>query len=363
MQSKDPSSFNHLAHDLNNILTRILNSVELLKLKVSNYNDVSPLLSSIENGTYMAAEIIEDVISETTQQTIRKKRININSLLSDLINTIKVQSKDKINFNLKLEQNIGLVEARYSDLYRVFMNLIANAAEAINEKGIITITTSKTDSGSKKSDDPKLFEAESFVQIKVIDNGSGIDQSIMSYIFDDNFSTKNRRRNLGFGLSIVKKIVEEWSGSIKVFSEHGKGTEFVITFPVVEQNSIAKSSKQKTILVAEDEDTLRQLLAELLESYNYTVLSFSTGEGVIKYIEKNSLPDLFIIDQKMPDIDGLTCIKKIKEINNSVPIILATGSSGEEYQGDSTKSIVNKVLNKPYNFEDMLSVVRRLIND
>ncbi|MEW6195806.1 MAG: response regulator [Bacteroidota bacterium] len=361
MQSKEQSSFNHLAHDLNNILTRILNSVELLKLKINNYDDVSPLLSSIENGTYMAAEIIEDVISETTQKSIRKKRINVNSLLTDLVNTVKVQTKEKITFNLKLEQNIGLVEARYSDLYRVFMNLIANAAEAINEKGVITIATSKTESHGKKSTDPKLFDAESFIQIKVVDNGTGIDQSVMPYIFDENFSTKNRKRNSGFGLPIVKKIVEEWSGSLKVASEKGKGTEFTITFPVVHYKPETKSSDQKTILVAEDEDTLRQLLAELLESYNYSVVTFPNGESVIKFLKNNSLPDLFIIDQNMPDVDGLTCIRRIKEIDKDVPIILATGSRGDEYQQGSTNNLVNKVLNKPYNFDDMLSAVRSLL--
>lgn len=363
MQSKDYPSFNHLAHDLNNILTRILNSVELLKIKVTNYSDVSTLLSSIENGTYMAAEIIEDVISETTQKQIRKKRINVNSLLMDLINTIKVQSKDKIIFNLKLEDNIGFVEARYSDIYRIFMNLIANAAEAISEKGVITITTSKTGMPSKKSNDPKLFESESFVQIKVMDNGSGIDQTIMPFIFDDNFSTKNRKRNSGFGLSIVKKLVEEWSGSIKVSSEKGKGTEFTITLPMVFHDMISKSSQQKNILIAEDENTLRQLLTELLESYNYSVVSFANGEDVLKYISNNPLPDLCIIDQMMPDIDGLVCIKKIKEINSRIPVILATGSTDEEYHNNTTLSIVNKVLTKPYNFEDMLLVVRNLIKD
>jgi len=321
MQHKeDTAPVNHIAHDLNNILTRILNSVELLKKKVSNPEDVIPLISSIENGTYMAAEIIEDLLSEN--KSSKKKRINLNTLLTDLINTISIHLKGKITFNLKLESKLSFVEGRYSDYYRIFMNLIINASEAIREKGIISIGSSNP---KPVSGDPKLFEGGSFVQIKIADNGEGIDPSVMPFIFDNNFSTKSKKKNSGIGLSIVKKIVDDYGGVIKVASEKNKGTEFTLKFPAVPNVKEDVQLKTKSILIAEDEDILRELLAELLVSYEFNVITAANGDEVIKELNNGYSPDLLIIDQKMPDMDGLTCIKKIREMKLDAPIILEIG--------------------------------------
>lgn len=361
MQNKDLSLISHLAHDLNNILTRIVNSVELLKMKVELNDDTKSLLSSIENGTFMASEIIEDVISESAHKTVRKKRININSLIEDLANTLGVQLKNKITFDLKLDRHLNFIEARYSDLYRVIMNLIINSVEAIKEKGTISIITSNIGTPKQSTSEPKLFDQGSYVQIKVIDNGKGIDSSILPYIFDEKFSTKAGKKNRGFGLSIVKKIIEDWSGTIKIISDNGKGTEFTIMFPAVQQIETESSKSVKLILVAEDEDIQRELLVELLESYNYRVVSASTGKEVMKYLSKKEIPDLLIIDQKMPDIDGIACIKKIKAKKLKIPIILASGSLEDASEKSGVKNSINKIICKPYNFDEMLSVIKELI--
>lgn len=360
MQSKEkPAPVSHAAHDLNNILTRILNSVELLKKNVTNPEEVTPLLSSIENGTYMAAEIIEDLLIESSSRTVKKKRINLNTLINDLINTISIHLKEKITFNLRLDSGISFVEGRYSDFYRVFMNLIINASEAIKEKGTITITTNNP---KLQSTEPGLFERGSFVQVRIADNGEGIDPSIMPSIFDINFTTKARNKNRGVGLSIVKKIIDDYGGVIKVSSEKNKGTEFTLKLPAILHIKEKPEHKQKSILIAEDEDILRELLAELLISYEFNVITSSNGDDVLKELEAGLKPDLLIIDQKMPDMDGVTCIRKIKEMKLKVPIILASGSQSDSYCEEEINSLVDKTISKPYNFEEMLSVIRELIS-
>lgn len=348
----------HIAHDLNNILTRILNSVELLKKKAVNLEDVIPFISSIENGTYMAAEIIEDLLSESTNKFAKKKRINVNSLLSDLVNTISIHLKDRITFNLKLESKLAFVEGRYSDYYRVFMNLIINASEAIKESGVISISTSNL---KQQRSEPGLFERGSSVLIKISDNGEGIDPVIMPYIFDSTFTTKSKKKNSGIGLSIVKKIVDDYGGVIKITSDKDKGTEFTIRLPAVTNVKDEIELKTKLILVAEDEDILRELLTELLISYEFKVIASANGEEVIKELNNGARPDLFIIDQKMPDMDGITCIKKIKEKELSIPIILATGSQSDYSSEEGVNNLVDKIITKPYHFEEMLNTIRDLI--
>lgn len=338
------SSTKHLAHDLNNIFTRVLHSVDLLKRKVSGSSELLPLLNSIEAGTYLASEMIGDNLGDKSRNK-NQRRININSIISDVVRSFSIQQKGKIDFILRLEPNLKFVLGKYSDYYRVVLNLITNAIESMDNSGTITISTSNIDD-------------DSGIKFIVTDTGAGIDDEVIPFIFDENFSTKNKKTVSGLGLSIVKNILEDNRGTITLLSELGKGTEFTIILesaPVLDNNSLENG---KTILIAEDEEILRELLAELLQSYNYTVLTSANGDELLEIL-KIRKPDLLIIDGKMPEMDGIECIQKIAAANYNVPIILATGSSTESVNTDTIH--INRVIKKPYNFEELLSLVRELI--
>lgn len=350
----------HLSHDLNNIITRIINGLELLKKRVANYEEVEPIINSIENSAFMVTEIMEDIQNESKGKTPRKKKIDLNKLIEILVSTVSLSPKNKIKFNLKLQSDLYQVEGRYSDFYRVFLNLIVNAVEAINNRGTITITTSNISTGDR-SGSSDLFNSQPYVQIKISDNGTGIDSEIIPFIFDENFSTKSKVKNRGFGLSIVKQIVDSYEGIIKVSSEKGKGSEFLLTFPSLGHTKEKTAEKVKQILLVEDEGILLELLTELLESYGYKIISASDGKGMFKKYNPVNPPDLLIIDQKLPDIDGIECIKKLRSMNKTIPVILASGSQTDYSLEPGIKEIVNKTIHKPYNFEEILSMVRELI--
>lgn len=354
-------SLNHLAHDLNNLLTRILNSVELLKKKIPNYEEVSSIISSIENGTFMTAEIIEDILTEANQKVFRKKRINLNTLVTDLINTLGMPSKGNISVKLNLEPKLQFVEGRYSDFYRIIMNLLINAFEAIDNKGNILITTANHIPGKKDLKDPGFFQHGSFIEFKIADDGVGIEPSMLNFIFDENFTTKNKNKNSGIGLSIVKQLIDDQNGLIKVTSEVNKGTEFKVILPSISLPEEKSGNTKKTILIAEDENILRELLSELLTSYDFKVISASNGVEVLNEILKGEKPDLFLIDQKMPEMDGIICIKKLREKKITTPIILASGSQNEDYNSYELNKTINKIITKPFNFEEILSVIKELI--
>lgn len=338
------SSNKHLAHDLNNIFTRILNSIDLLKRKVPGSSDLLPLLSNIEAGTYLASEMIADNFGDKSRNKNRR-RVNLNSIISDVVRSFSVQQKGRIDFLLSLDPNLKIVSGKYSDYYRVVLNLITNATESIEKTGIISLSTAN-------------IEDETKIEFKITDNGAGIDKETSPFIFDEDFSTKNKKMVSGIGLSIVKNIVDENCGTITVVSEVGKGTEFKIILEAAPVVNLRSADNGKTILIAEDEEILLELLTELLESYNYTVLKSSSGCEVLDIL-KIRIPDLLIIDRKMPVMDGLECIKEISALKYNIPVILATGSQLEENKIDSIN--INRVINKPYNFEELLSLVRELI--
>ncbi|MEG8947812.1 ATP-binding response regulator [Rosettibacter firmus] len=363
MQTENKSLLiNHLAHDINNILTRILNSVELLKKKISNYNEVSALLNNIENGTHIISELIEDTVWESKNKTPRKKRINLNTLINDLVNSFIVHLKDRINFILKLDQNLYPIEGKYIDFYRVLLNLITNAVESIKETGTITISTTNLESKFINEDELKLFNNQSFIQIKIADSGTGIESSVIPFIFDENFSTKGKSKNRGFGLTIVNNIIKNYNGSIKLKSEINKGTEFCITLPAIKIKTLKNNKEKKTILIAEDEIILQELLTELLESYNYDVITVSNGNEVITQLNSRTIPDILIIDQNMPDMDGILCIKKVKELYQDLPVILATGSQSNFMDDPELNQIINRIITKPYNIEELVSIIKELLD-
>jgi CheY-like chemotaxis protein len=193
--------------------------------------------------------------------------------------------------------------------------------------------------------------------LEVQDDGVGIDENILPFIFDENFSTKDKNKISGVGLSIVKSILQKYEGDINLESEPDKGTKFIIKLPSLSQTT-ASSVANKKILIAEDENILRELLAELFISYGFEVMTVQNGKELLDIISNNHF-DILLVDKKMPELDGVSCIKEIRKSGNQVPIILASGSNVSA-DGEIIKLVQNIIL-KPYNFEEILSAVRELV--
>lgn len=343
MENHTDQTLKQIVHDLNSLFTKILNSVELLKRKVENSGSNISLLNSIETNTYLASEIIEELISHDKKPTI-SRLVSLNSVVNEVVNSFIHQKKKKIKFNLQLHPSLRLINGKYSDFYRLVLNLITNSFEAIESKGNIIVIT-KNDISSDK------------IILEVQDDGVGIDENILPFIFDENFSTKDKNKISGVGLSIVKSILQKYEGEINLESEPDKGTKFIIKLPSLSQTT-ASSVANKKILIAEDENILRELLAELFISYGFEVMTVQNGKELLDIISNNHF-DILLIDKKMPELDGVSCIKEIRKSGNQVPIILASGSNVSA--DDGIIKLVQNIILKPYNFEEILSAVRELV--
>lgn len=363
--SKDSASSlsaHNLAHDLNNIFTNILNSIELLKQKNKSENKQTSLLNNIENSSNRAAEIIEEVLSKTEKNySLNKRKVNINALIAEVINNFKSTLGDNISITENIHPETKTILGKSNDLFRVIMNLIVNAKESIEGKGSISIETGNLDN-EKKNKMPDKLPADDYIYISIKDTGRGIPKEYLSKIFMADFSTKDKGRNSGLGLNIVKEIVEKHGGKIYVNSVLNSGTEFIMVFQATATRKLPQQTEnKKTILIAEDEFTLRELLVELLESYNYNVISAADGNELFsKYNDQENI-DLLIIDRKMPGISGTECIQKIRDIDKNIPIILASGSPTDKLDKIVTDLNIDRIVNKPYDFEFLLSNIEELI--
>ncbi len=358
MNTKGSHKLSLLFHDLNNIFARIVTSTELLKQDESLNLSSNTLLKSIENSIHAASELIDEFKSQSGTPISQQRLINMDILLSDLIAVYREKFKGTLEFSLNMADDLYQVKANYGELYRLFLNLIVNASEAIKSEGAITIRAANTINKIQNLE-PNFFEGDqAAVCIEIADTGVGIEPELIDKIFVESFSTKNKK-NSGLGLAIVKNIIDSLHGSIEVSSVPNHGTKFTVTLPAIKPIQKSSIPNKKRILIAEDDSILRELLRDLLASYDYSIIECSSGEQVINLIGKIDI-DLYIIDHQMPGITGINCIEEIRSNNIDTPIILATGALTKNEEKIIEELGIIDVFKKPYIFERMLKRINEL---
>lgn len=332
--------FKKSAHDLNNILTSIITGIELLKESPDNNEETQKLISKLENSTKRAIQIVHSHLDPSGKPRNNIDKISVVEIVNEVTESFSQEDQDIIQVNSPNDTPSILINE--TDFYRIIYNLIKNALEAIDKKGEVAINISTIQ-----------VDEKSFVKINIVDNGVGISEENLSKIFEAKFSTKEKEHESGFGLSIVKEKIEEYGGEVKVSSQTGK-TEFIILLPAYNKNKKQSSN----ILIAEDDTSVSEVLADLLKSHGYNVSIAASGYEAIEQINQ-SIFDALIIDKKMPEMDGIECIKNIRSINSQLPIILASGSD-VDLQGDKLQNLnIDLVLKKPYNFPEILSALQK----
>lgn len=342
-ESEDISiKLKNLSHDLNNILTTIYNSVLLLK---NNSNASDKLINNIEVNVLRASSILDSTLNLRDKDFVKDIEIDISKLINELVDSLKYFCNKKIQFTLSINNESIWVLGNYDEIYRALQNILVNSIEAIKDIGKIEIT---------------IHVINKFVRIKISDNGPGIKKSVLKKIFEKNFSTKNKEKESGLGLYIAKNIIEKHSGYIEVYSVYRSGTEFRVFLPVYNYNAQKKDydGKSKKILIADDEENILLILKELLTSYNYIVFTAKNGREVIEIVSKETGIENIIIDKKMPELDGLECIKILRANNFEGKIILTTGSPGIKLTEKKIKELgIYKVIVKPYDFNNLLEII------
>lgn len=334
---------NGAIHDLNNIFTSNLASIEQLQNMLPDNENFHSLLTGLSINYTRATEIINS-LSPASQKL--KSRISIEDIITDVQSTVKLSLEERIKLKISIEKNIPKIEGYYIDLYRALLNITINAIESIDDEGLIEITA-------------KTIQENKFIEILISDTGSGISDENLPFIFDDKFSTKER--GSGDGLAIIKKIIDEQKGTISAKNNEQSGTTFSISIPalpVFQKTSPGKNTQ--SILLVDDDKTILELLSDLLLSYDYNVVSADCGKDALKEFYNYPNFELIIVDKTIPDIDGLDLINKFREKNSKVPIILTSGSH-EIIDQDLSDFMINKKIKKPFNFEQLLDEIQNLL--
>jgi PAS domain S-box-containing protein len=361
-----------IAHDFNNILNVIIGYGKMVQGKMEADSPSMGHMNEVLAAAERAGTLTRRLLAFSRKQAVAMKPINVNELIANIQTMLARIIGEDIDFNLDLSDRLLAVMADAGQIEQVLMNLAANARDAMPKGGRLTIGT-----GVKEIDDEYVAvygygEPGMYAVITVSDTGDGIDAETQKKIFEPFFTTKGIGEGTGLGLAISYGIIKQHSGYIKVYSEPGQGTLFKIYLPLIEgPASLEKEAETRdsvkggseTILVAEDDSSLRKLSVIVLESLGYHVITAEDGEvAIAKFMENRDRIDLVLLDMIMPKKNGKEVSEVIRKVSPRTKILFASGYTMNIIQTrELTESGFDFIL-KPVQPKDLLRKVREILD-
>lgn len=366
-----------VAHDFNNILTGIIGFSELCRFDTPRGSDIHNNLQSILDLSQRGADLVKQLLIYSRKMPMEFKKIDLNSFIVETMQFLKRMVEETIEIKLELQKDIPKIKCDTGKFIQVLMNLTLNARDAMQGKGILTIKTGQGFPEDEFSPARPENHVNEYICLSISDNGSGIDKGDIKKIFDPFFTTKRIGKGIGLGLAIVYSVVKAHDGLIKVLSEKGIGTTFNIYLPLFKSekydkeiifsermidNDALKIRGEETVLLAEDEDVLRELGASILRSFGYNVVVARDGEEALDIYRKESKKiNVVISDMVMPKKDGIDLFKDLRSINSGVKYILVTGYSLSD-QDETILKKMDAILTKPYTPLRLVGMMRDVLD-
>ncbi len=350
-----------IAHDFNNLLVGILGNASLLIDELQPQSPVLSKVTKIHLAATRASELTNQMLSYSGKGKFDMKSINLSKLVKEIESLLGSAISKKANVFYNCPQTAPFIEGDPTQIRQILMNLVINASDAVGDKsGDITISIESIGEAQAPFIQDMLGESlveQEYICLEVRDNGCGMDEKTLRKIFDPFFTTKFSGR--GLGLAAVLGIVRSHNGRIAVTSAEEAGTSFRVYFPIT-QNKLAHKKLLKsdipllnehrsTILVVDDEETVREVAGEMLKSMGYKVIGAVDGEEALETYERNHTEICAILlDLTMPRMDGSEVIKELRKIDKKVSIIISSGYSEADVSSLLAKDKNTTFLQKPY---------------
>ncbi len=363
-----------IAHDFNNLLSGIMGHLELLNINQETLDALQKdHITSALIASKRAAKLIRQLQTLTKSNTFDPAIIDISKVITDVFNILEQTTNPLIEKRNELVENKLFVEGYEEELHQIFMNLGMNAIRAIEEKGTLSSSFIKVYAQGKSEDFSKNSSHVNtdFLHICFQDTGCGMADEVKGKAFDPMFSTKKTgdKKGQGLGLAMVYYIVtKKHSGHIDIETTPGIGSTFNIYLPVSNKAISADKKvnhtkdKTRTVLVIEDENTVREMVVKALKSFGYNALQAPDGEiGLGIYKKNHRSIDAVILDVIMPRMSGTQAFKRMLEIDSEIKVIIASGHVTNQDQ----KKIFAKAsayLDKPYQIMELKQVLQSILD-
>ncbi|MEM7034605.1 MAG: PAS domain S-box protein, partial [Chloroflexota bacterium] len=365
-----------IAHDFNNLLTVMLAQSSLIEMKLPPDSPVLSNVAQIVQASERATDLTQQMLAYSGRGRFEIQPIQINALIQENMHLLKVALPKRVHLVAELADTLPLIDGDVGQVQQVIMNLIINAAEAVEDQtGNVTITTRL--SRVEENNHPYFLYTHatlrpgSYVIIQVKDDGVGLADDVMERIFDPFFTTKTTGR--GLGLAAVLGIVRGHQGGLEVESEIGVGTTFRIFLPISDHTSLPpdkspallpehKRNTASTVLIIDDEEAILHTLTTILQAEGVRTIRATDGrEGIKLYQQDQTEIGLVILDLSMPGLSGEETLKQLKQVNPDVSVLISSGYSEIEILPRFIDQDVVGFLQKPYQAQKLLERVQRYL--
>lgn len=360
-----------IAHDFNNILSAILGYSELTLIKLPENHPVRENLYIIRDAGEKAAALIHQLLAFSRNQILELNAVKINDVVRNTIRMLSRMIGEDIILNLKTSSEWSIL-ADTSQIEQILMNLAVNARDAMPSGGRMTIETADVELDKEYALAHEGVEPGPYVILSVSDTGAGMSRKVQERIFEPFFTTKDRGKGTGLGLATVYGIVKQHNGYIWVDSEIGEGTTFKIYLPAIKGKVDIRYSQRdetlmkgmETILIVDDELSIRKLIKNILQTLGYKLLEASSGKDALEVSDAfEGKIDILLSDVIMPDMNGCELAESVKKIRPETKVILMSGYPNESITGYRILEICNAFVQKPLKPSTLTGTLRKILDD
>ena len=361
-----------VAHDFNNILQAIVGYSSILLDSLPEHDERHEFVEAISQGADRATTLTRQLLAFSRRQILDMEDLDLNEVVQSMMKMICRLIGENIEVKTVVAPHVGIVHADRGQMEQVLLNLCVNARDAMPLGGLLTIETTYVMMDKEYCAVHDWATTGQYVLLSVMDTGSGMDEQTQARIFEPFFTTKEFSKGTGLGLSTVYGIVRQHQGMIQVASELGNGATFKVYLPcfdgkatTVGRRGVARAhGGTETILVVEDDETIRKLAIRILESAGYTVLLAVNGKEAIDVFEKHSADiDLCLLDVMMPKMGGKAVYDVLYPQYPRLRFLFASGYSKNTIHTGFVRQAGIELIQKPYAPDALLRQIRQVLDE
>ena len=358
-----------IAHDFNNLLTVVSGYANLLLEELPKQGATARKVQTMAKAAERASDLTRQLLAFGRKQVFKARALNLNDTVEELEEILRRLSREDVEVVIDLDEGLGNVAADPTQIEQVVINLAVNARDAMPDGGRLEIETANVDLDESFVDTHVSVIPGSYVRLSVKDTGVGMDEYTKGHLFDPFYTTKEPGDGSGLGLAAVYGTVIQSGGSVWVYSEQGIGTTFNIYLPRIDRVPDVTSrveAKQEirgteTILLVEDDDSLRVLTSEVLTTNGYSVIESPGGYEATRASMENKTVDLMLSDVVMPGASGPDLVEELRKDRPELRCLYMSGYSDDELQRRLAKENV-ALVTKPFRPHELLQAVRAILD-
>jgi len=361
-----------VAHDFNNILGAIIGYTEMAAFDIVDGDPVKKNLDQVLTAASRARELVNQILAYARRQELERKPLDLKKLVEETLQLLRASFPATLDIRLEISQKPCSIIGDGTKIQQVIMNLCTNAYHAMADRGgVLTLALEPVELSEESAGVVGEIREGPYLKLSVSDTGTGMNEETLSRIFDPYFTTKQKGVGTGLGLSVALGIVKSHEGTIRIFSEPGKGTVFEIYLPRTDDKEVVDTdvcmeipTGNERILLVDDEETLVKLGKQLLERLGYQVTAMTKPREALRAFQREPEAfDLVITDMTMPELTGDELSCTLLSLRPNLPVILCTGFSEKIDRETAYAKGISCFLMKPVSAQSLARAVRQTLDE